>query len=184
MSGFDASAYGPDVEAILALAERGQRLMPLVAKPDPQGVPDTLQRATASKLFQGSFSPEGALAGLWLYFGEFDAAHSIAQDLNTSEGSFWHAILHRREPDAGNSGYWFRRTGNHPVFPAIAASAQDILSRYPNVGFAASNRWDPFAFVSFCETVRDSGNADGLQAALEIQRTEWQILFDFCARAH
>src|SRR5437763_722978 len=38
-------------------------------------------------------------AALWLYFDFFEESHAISQDLHTVEGSYWHAILHRREPD-------------------------------------------------------------------------------------
>src|SRR5262249_17485377 len=41
------------------------------------------------------------LAGLWLYHDFLDESHAISQDLSSAEGSYWHAIMHRREPD-----YW------------------------------------------------------------------------------
>ena len=51
--------------------------------------------------------PEAALSGLYLYFSCWDEAHVIAQDLSSAEGSFWHGIVHRQEPDAENASYWF-----------------------------------------------------------------------------
>src|SRR5262245_53176291 len=51
------------------------------------------------------------LAGLWLLHNYLDESHGISQDVETPGGSFWHAILHRREPDAWNSKYWWRRVG-------------------------------------------------------------------------
>src|SRR5690554_1595201 len=54
-------------------------------------------------------------AGLWLYIDELDRSHTISQRMHDATGSFWHGIMHRREGDFGNSHYWFRRTGDHPV---------------------------------------------------------------------
>src|SRR5262245_30984412 len=48
-------------------------------------------------------------AGLWLAFDFLFESHAISQELHTPEGSFWHAIMHSREPDASNSKYWWRR---------------------------------------------------------------------------
>ena len=41
--------------------------------------------------------------------GRWDAAHSIAQDIDTNVGSWIHAYLHRREGDLSNAAYWYRR---------------------------------------------------------------------------
>jgi hypothetical protein len=114
---------------------------------------------------------------LYVYLGAFEDAHETAQDLETAEGSFWHAILHRREPDAGNASYWFRQTGEHPIFPALLERAHGIA---PSRAFPA--RWDPYAFIEFCEAARRSP-AGGLETiAREIQLAEWQLLFDYCVR--
>ena len=59
-------------------------------------------------------APPGDLApllrALWLDAkGDFDGAHAIAQEIDTSEGALVHAYLHRKEGDAPNAGYWYRR---------------------------------------------------------------------------
>lgn len=36
-------------------------------------------------------------------------AHDIAQDIDTNEGAWVHAYLHRKEGDQGNAAYWYRR---------------------------------------------------------------------------
>ena len=135
-------------------------------------------------LFPQAFAPLEALGGLWLYFSCFDECHEIVQDLNTLEGSFWHAILHRQEPDAANSAYWFRCVGAHPVFPDLSVAAKDIAARYPDAGFRIAAKWDPFSFVTFCEQARQKPGSPSERLALEIQRAEWQLLFDHCARSH
>ena len=53
-----------------------------------------------------------ALQALWEDArGNWNEAHSIAQDLHDSTGSWIHAYLHRKEGDLGNAGYWYRRAG-------------------------------------------------------------------------
>ena len=41
--------------------------------------------------------------------GNWDAAHSIAQEISDETGSWIHAYLHRKEGDSSNAGYWYRR---------------------------------------------------------------------------
>jgi hypothetical protein len=43
--------------------------------------------------------------------GHWDAAHGVAQDVHDEDGSWIHAYLHRKEGDAGNAAYWYRRAG-------------------------------------------------------------------------
>jgi hypothetical protein len=104
---------------------------------------------------------QACLAGLWLRANDLDRSHRISQELATPEGSFWHAIVHRREGDYGNSKYWFRRVGRHPAFTQIAPD------------------WDPFAFVDRVEAfvTRHVGDEKELQ---ELQLHEWEALFEFC----
>ncbi len=49
--------------------------------------------------------------------GDWHMAHTIAQDINTTDGSWIHAYLHRKEGDEGNAAYWYRRAGKR--FPDI-----------------------------------------------------------------
>lgn len=172
---FNPTAYGPEVASILALDGDGQRLMPLAYDRSSSDIARArLKVVTVKQLFAGSGAPEAALAGLYLYFSCWEEAHTIAQDISTAEGSYWHAIVHRQEPDAANAGYWFRQVGAHSIFPALAASAAEL-------GYEAGSRWDPFAFIRECEEARQSPGSALERRALEIQRAEWQLLFDFCA---
>ena len=43
--------------------------------------------------------------------GDWDRAHEIAQDIEDASGAWVHAYLHRKEGDAGNAGYWYKRSG-------------------------------------------------------------------------
>ena len=180
---FESSRYGPKVADILALDGDGNRLAPLVcAASAPPETKNRLKALRAGTLFPNAFAPECALGGLWLYFSCCDECHEIVQNVPTAEGSYWHAILHRQEPDPGNAGYWFRRAGSHPVFPELLKAAKEILKRAPDSPFQPGARWDPFAFIDFCEEARRKPESAAELTAQEIQRAEWQLLFDYCAR--
>ena len=172
---FDPNAYGGEVAAILALDARGARLMPLAEGrcSSPRAL-EILRAADSARLFPGSRSPQAAMCGLYLYFSCREEAHEIAQDIPTAEGSYWHAIVHRQEPDAGNSAYWFRRVGRHAIFPDLRREAAAL-----GVDFGA--QWDPMAFIEFCERARRAPGSEQEQRAIEVQRVEWQLLFDYCA---
>jgi hypothetical protein len=112
-------------------------------------------------------------AGLWLHFDFFEESHSISQDLRTPEGSYWHAILHRREPDAFNAKYWFRQVGVHAIFSKLAAAAHSMEPSF------SKSHWDPVRFVDLCEAHRGTGSA--MESKLiEIQSAEWRLLMEHC----
>lgn len=180
---FNVKGYGPQVAAILALDQGGQRLIPLVyGQCSSEEARSLLQKQKATDLFTRTHAPEAALGGLFLYFSCGGECHEIVQKVESSDGSFWHGIVHRQEPDAGNAAYWFRQTGTHPVFPGLAQAAEEIVAKYPQAGFRPGAKWDPFFFIDFCEQARREPGSQSERAALEIQRAEWQLLFDYCAR--
>src|SRR5438105_123592 len=89
-------------------------LMPLGPGMPKEAFRERLSRLTPEILFgtQAVTHPELAqacISGLWLRHNFLDESHHISQDLHSLEGSYWHAIMHRREPDYWNSKYWFRR---------------------------------------------------------------------------
>ena len=131
-----------------------------------------LRSGKASQLFAEAASPAGAQSGALLHLGCWDDAHQVAQDLETPDGSYWHAIIHRQEPDSFNSGYWFRRVGQHPIFPQLARAAAEL--GYP----ASGTQWDPTAFIDFCE----SATGASATVAIEVQHAEWRLLLEWCLR--
>lgn len=114
--------------------------------------------------------PPACAAGLWLRFDFLDESHAISQeDEGHSDRDFWHAIMHRREPDPSNSKYWWRRVGPHPVLAQLRESASEVSYAYTT----------PEAFVDFCEKARGSGSADE-ETAKRMQQLEWDLLFAWC----
>lgn len=180
---WNPGAYGAEVADLLALAENGERLMPLAQGTCCSDVAlRRIQTARASDLFPGARAPQAALAGLYLCFSCREEAHETAQSDASAEGSYWHAIVHRQEPDPGNSSYWFHRVGEHAVFPRLLEAAEAIGARYPDAALRFSEAWDPYAFIEIGEQARRRPGSELERAALEIQRAEWQLLFDYCAR--
>ena len=166
---FDPKAYGPLVEGILALDGSGERLMPLASgECSSAEALAKLQAAGPARLFPKSRAPEAALSGLYLYFSCRDQAHEVAQSIESAEGAFWHGIVHRQEPDASNARYWFARVGPHPVLDKLAE--------------LSGGRWDPVEFIDVCERACREPGSPLARTALEKQRAEWQLLFDYCAR--
>jgi hypothetical protein len=182
MGAFQSGVYGAEVEAILALDGHGTRPMALANGRRLQSGIDILANRKAQDLFPHSHSPEAALSGLYLYFCAYDESHSLSQDIPTGEGSFWHGIMHRQEPDPGNSGYWFRRVGQHPIFPALRDAAAAIVEQNGTTKFHVKGTWDPFAFIDYCELARRKPGSNDEETAMAIQLAEWQLLFDYCAR--
>ena len=105
-----------------------------------------------------------ALAGLWLWHDFLDKSHTISQAIETPEGSWWHAIMHRREGDFSNAKYWYRRVGQHALMEQIAVEA--------------GGEWEPMAFVDQCEQAHRSGK--GVEEAVALQKLEWRALFRWC----
>jgi len=48
--------------------------------------------------------------------GDWNGAHETVQDLEDANAAWIHAYLHRKEGDAGNAAYWYRRA--QKPFPA------------------------------------------------------------------
>ena len=105
-------------------------------------------------------------SGLWLLAGDLDRSHEISQGIDNADGSFWHAIMHRREGDLGNAKYWLRRTAAHPVFDQMAELAPELYR-------------DPAGFVDACGRAARTDGEDH-QRCLRAQWLEWQALMAHC----
>jgi hypothetical protein len=134
-----------------------------------------------------------ALSALYLWNDCLDLSHRLSQGIETQTGSYWHGIMHRREPDFSNSKYWFRRVGAHPLFPQVRAAALDILGRAGH-GYRWATEtaalmeqkpaWDPFAFVDFCEACETGALSPQSRAVIEeIQLAEMRLLLEYCIAA-
>ena len=183
---FDPDAYGPVFAELL----REQRLGPLDAGSPNKAVQSTLASLTIDIAFASHtvVDPDMAtacLAGVWLSHDYLNESHEISQKVGTSTGSYWHGLMHRREPDFSNAKYWFRQIGKHLVF----AGVQDAVSKCvavskldePATYLVAQASWDPFAFIDLCEACL-AGRSANEMLCRKIQQREWEILFNYCFR--
>jgi hypothetical protein len=124
-------------------------------------------------------------AGLLQIHDFWKASHEAAQqadDLGEQQSSaYWHAIAHRREPDLGNSTYWFHRVGRHALFGPLAQGAGPILASAGPAGqkVVASGNWDPFAFIALCDRPAPKIELPARRA----QRLEMLLLLEFTERS-
>lgn len=132
-----------------------------------------------------------------LWHDDLEGSHEISQGIQTTDGSFLHGIMHRREPDNSNAKYWFRRVGDHRSFPALAdavrafaAADSQTLGASGKVpgkfdfidSLIPNGRWDAFAFVDVCHRAMNQAESPStaqIQKNLQkIQELEFQTLLN------
>ncbi|MBK9016180.1 MAG: hypothetical protein IPM82_20120 [Saprospiraceae bacterium] len=71
------------------------------------------------------------LAALWHDAqGDWEAAHNIAQDIHTRDGSWLHAYLHRKEGDLWNAGYWYRQAGKSIATGTLELEWEELVKAF------------------------------------------------------
>lgn len=159
-----------------------------------QATPESLTRGTVT-------SPEHQavlLAALHLFNDDLDQSHTICQsfDREFAPSSYWHGVIHRREPDFKNALGWFARADKWEGLLHIRDGVQDVLQRVlliPEYGGArdtafglkrhldAVGVWDPAYFVEMCSNYKDRSENDKMESVLlrEIQEAEMVAALDW-----
>ena len=180
---FDATSYG---EAFAAVLEPTRPVAIDAGNSDPQQrsalLELTMERAFAGQDLKDASSAACCISAVWLWHDFLDQSHEISQQIHSTNGSFWHAIMHRRECDFSNAKYWFRKVEDHPVYEAMTTAAESLLAEQPQISdlqLTSDGAWDPYRFVDLCQQV-GAGESTLLSLCQELTRMEWQLLFDYC----
>lgn len=181
-------------EIVTRLEQRSSPPPLVVEKPYDDALRRRLMAISMPELFGGQEvrsleTARALLAGLFLWDDCLPEAHEISQTVNTSVGSYWHALVHRREPDFSNSHYWFRRVGPHPVLDYLYVAAVEILEGCDSDWCVAATadlegrgKWDPGLFIDWCQMAMESREPLVRQILEKIQLAEIRLLTEFCYR--
>ena len=189
-----AVTYTPAIAETIEKLEAGNPLPTLV----PQAawsteLTDALESASLDELFHGESVKnttfgEAIKSGLLLWNDALDESHNISQGLENQTGSYWHGIMHRREPDYSNAKYWFGRVGTHPIFPALRERALAILKETSNPSDALANiaqtieaeeNWDAYQFIDWCQAAEDESDVDITRFLQQVQAEEIKLLLAY-----
>jgi hypothetical protein len=182
MTTIDPAAYGPvfaDLFADKRLPELGPGSPNRAAQSRLQAL--SIERAFTRPIRDVNMA-RCCLAGIWLYHDFLDESHTLSQEIDTTSGSYWHGLMHRREPDYSNAKYWFHRVGAHPVFTRLVEIGGKAAANesHPSAGFLRPQKaWDAFAFIDLCEAAA-RGRSPCAMLCREIQARELETLFDYC----
>lgn len=183
-------ALSPAAHEILALGKETAYTNLVVHGDGNREAADRLRQLTPEQLLAKPVTSltdaKALLSGLWLWHDWLDSSHTISQEIHTPTGSFWHAIMHRREGDFSNAKYWYARCQGHQVLGSMAPYANDILHPLPadkSLLRLVRSGWDPNAFVDLAQEVDNRPTDPRHNAAVTLQKLEWRLLFDYCMRA-
>lgn len=189
-----AVTYTPVIAEVIEKLEAGNPLPTLVPKQAwSRELTDALESSSLDKLFEGQSLKnttfgEAIKSGLLLWNDALDESHTISQGLMNQTGSYWHGIMHRREPDYPNAKYWFGRVGTHPIFPALRECALETFKEIPNpsdaltdIGktIASQENWDAYQLIDWCEAAEGDSDSDVTRFLQQVQVAEIKLLLAY-----
>ena len=189
--------YASAIAEVIEKLETGNPLPTLVPqKAWNSELTNTLEATSLNEFFEGESLKnttfgEAIKSGLLLWNDALDASHTISQGLTNQTGSYWHGIMHRREPDYPNSKYWFGRVGTHPIFPELRERALELFKETSNpsdtlteIGqtLAAQENWDSYQFIDWCQAAEGDSDSDVTHFLQQVQAEEIKLLLAYSYR--
>lgn len=191
------AVYTSAIAEIIETLEAGNPLPALVPQQEWNAeLTKSLQALSTTALFEGqelknTTFAEAIKSGLLLWNDALDASHTISQGLGNQTGSYWHGMMHRREPDYSNAKYWFGRVGTHPIFPALRERAISLLKETPNPSDTLARiaqaietqvHWDAYQFIDWCQAAEGNMDADVTRFLRQVQAEEIKLLLAYSYR--
>ena len=189
--------YTSAIADFIQKLEAGNPLPPLVPQQESCAeLTQSLQAVSTDVLFDGQKVKDTTFAdaiksGLLLWNDALDASHTISQELANATGSYWHGIMHRREPDYSNAKYWFGRVGTHAIFPEVRARALALYNEtsapsaaLANIGQAIADNaaWDTAQFIDWCQAAESATDSDVVEFLQRVQVEEMRLLLAYSYR--
>ena len=189
--------YPPQIAEIVEKLDARQPLPALVPEKEwDTELTKQIQNTSSADFFDDQTSKDSSSGdivriGLLVWNDAYDKPHGMLQDINSKTGSYWHAILHRREPDYSNSQYWFGRVGSHPIFPTLRKRVLDFLEEDSSESsqlasyaeeIEGKDNWDAPQFVDWCQAAEQNPNAEVIEFLQKAQVEEIKLLLEYSYR--
>ena len=191
------SEYSSTIAAFVQELEARRPLPPLVPRNDwDSGLTERIQGVSVDELFDGQTVKDelfgaSVKSGLLLWNDALDVSHKISQNIDSPTGSYWHGIMHRREPDYSNAKYWFRRAGDHAIFAELREQVLALLEarsrQSPELAdytaaIQQKTDWDAFQFVDWCQDAASAPDENVVKFLKAAQVEEINLLLDYSYR--
>jgi hypothetical protein len=178
------SSLHPNAAAAMALGGREAYRSLVVSTPGDLKARELLEVLSPADVVRDAKSKTdaaAALAGLWLRHDFLHESHALSQSIETPTGSYWHAIMHRREGDFWNSKYWLNKCRGHPALVAISRQATDLINAAPadkTIMKLTLGEFDAQGFVDLVEAIHPQPADPRRELVIALQQIEWQVLFE------